>query len=52
MPRITIGVWIMYALLLTAGYGGNLRAFLLRPGKPTGYTLIFIRLNKLYAENT
>ena len=30
--RLTIAVWILAAFLLTAGYGGNLRAFLLKPG--------------------
>ena len=31
ISRCLIAVWIYYALLLTAGYGGNLRAFLLQP---------------------
>ncbi len=29
--RLCIGVWLLAAFLLTAGYGGNLRAFLMNP---------------------
>ncbi len=29
--RVILSVWILYAFLLTAGYGGSLRAFFLRP---------------------
>jgi len=29
--RILIGIWILTAFILSAGYGGNLRAFLLSP---------------------
>ncbi len=31
MSRLFIGVWLWSAFLLTAGYGGNLRAFLMNP---------------------
>ncbi len=32
MVRILISVWLLFAFLVTAGYGGQLRSFLLNPG--------------------
>jgi len=29
--RFAIGVWILFAFVIGAGYGGNLRAFILKP---------------------
>ncbi len=31
IPRIMAGTWMWISLVLSAGFGGNLRAFLMRP---------------------